>query len=672
MSNNVTNSYIYVSSDGENSTRDGYSETINGTTIPEDTVRILSLAKNLDREKEQDSSRGIGRGLDDLSLNSEVMNSVNLDTPVKSREPLKPVHSSQINGQHSIYKNTNPIIQQLKKNDNDVSLMFSSHSTPLISRIHHPGLATDTRRGPDNIKLSDINEHDNSEPIAKIQESMDAVQNQFNNLKKRSTEQQRSLVYPTTTEDEDEGDDEYDKDEGDDDDLSLSIPNPHRHQVYPYDQLGSSYKSNKNFPTVDSNGSFQNQSRPHSEHQKHQPRFTGYPISTTIDEETPRTTPPRSQEEINSKLFNLSLNEPEDIKRYDEAFRTITTLKESLEYQKNMTDMLAKEVAKLKKNLAPELIEDIEVPYPIELNLDESSRLFEKQIVDQNNDISNKVENETKLENGKLRVENKNLNKEVELLKTQCQELSNEVKYLRSKSESKESGQMKRVPTVSNDYQSASGIATSVTEEDEDTDICIPIKNPKMETFNKTEPKESEKVQQPSPPPPPQQQQQPKLGPTSDNASGSNVKQMVNEVELLNLKSLVEELQKEIGDKSMLITGKEGTDSFYQRYNLDKVDKLTKVKMSNIIKETMMILCIGEDFESNIRGIGQFMTISRQFLDNLHKILYENNDIVPSDYLKRGGKPEKNLEHLNECLREMLQTVSGVIKENDINQNNFK
>ena len=110
---------------------------------------------------------------------------------------------------------------------------------------------------------------------------------------------------------------------------------------------------------------------------------------------------------------------------------------------------------------------------------------------------------------------------------------------------------------------------------------------------------------------------------------------------------------------------------YYRTLHLDEVDKLSKLDMSNLIKNLMLSLLISdyENLPSNARKYGKFIGVSLKFMDSVHKQLYReptgdiNKDITPSYYLKNDrGFVDQDLENLQGCLSGMIQTIKEIIK----------
>ncbi|KAK6462448.1 hypothetical protein DFJ63DRAFT_319268 [Scheffersomyces coipomensis] len=634
---NVTDSYICASSDSEYGTM-GYTETLNDRDAIEETADMINLAKDMDNFKENIGSR----------YKSHVKSDQQIDTPTKfkgkSPKVLNSIHENQLH-KHKLQ-------HQIKKNDGNVSLLFSSHSTPLVSKQNN----TINNKWEVSNRLPEINELDNYAPITKIRQSIASVQRQNSMLNQARPIHNDSLFY-SDTENED-GDDEGE--EISEEDSGLDIKNNNNGHI----------KSDKQIPSVDNNGSFQESRK----------REVQRP---TINEETPRTTPPHSQEEINSsKLFNETNY---DVNMNDEVYKIIVNLKQKLEEERSASKLLREEVNQLKQTVQPlpplssasEQIEDISAPYPIELNFDDSTAQFhfENESTRQPYPVKKSIENSTidqmMSENGKLRLDNNNLVKRVESLESQCLELNNEVKYLRHIKESTESIEGKKVIDDLTDDDcvpiNTREIGIQVNNDDDEEEKEVEIQK-EVEQQEIKEDNNNNKKQE---------------NDEEENQPISKVTQLVNTLEIRSFKFEIERLQKllekvqqqyatsqnqiqrlqqeEIGNQSDLMTESNCQDLFFKRYNLQKVDKLTKVQMSNIIKMIMMKLSIGEDLEANITCLGVYMKMSMNFIDELHEILYINNEFKPSQYLTQDGN-DKSVDRLNDCMNDMIKNIEKLLQ----------
>lgn len=93
---------------------------------------------------------------------------------------------------------------------------------------------------------------------------------------------------------------------------------------------------------------------------------------------------------------------------------------------------------------------------------------------------------------------------------------------------------------------------------------------------------------------------------------------------------------------------------FYDKLQLAKVDELSSVEKSNVIKNIMLSLLV-TDFDHlalAMPQVGSYLRMTSKFLDDLHSRLYENNEVGPLRYLR-----DYNLhtsDGLQECLDGMF------------------
>lgn len=96
---------------------------------------------------------------------------------------------------------------------------------------------------------------------------------------------------------------------------------------------------------------------------------------------------------------------------------------------------------------------------------------------------------------------------------------------------------------------------------------------------------------------------------------------------------------------------------FYHRLQLDKVDQLSEVQKSNMIKNVMLSLLV-TDFDhlpSMAPKVGAYLRLSARFLDELHGRLYQSSEMRPLLYLRDYGMDLGN--GLEECLAGMLSKI---------------
>lgn len=132
-------------------------------------------------------------------------------------------------------------------------------------------------------------------------------------------------------------------------------------------------------------------------------------------------------------------------------------------------------------------------------------------------------------------------------------------------------------------------------------------------------------------------------------------------LKISELESQVKSLQGQIGNTNNLITQDSILNDykqFYTKLQLNQVDKLTKIEMSNLIKNLMLSLLI-TDFEHLpmvSSKIGKFFKIISLFMDQLHSMVYDDSStaVRPSHYLKNH---EYGMTELQSCLDGMLETL---------------
>lgn len=139
--------------------------------------------------------------------------------------------------------------------------------------------------------------------------------------------------------------------------------------------------------------------------------------------------------------------------------------------------------------------------------------------------------------------------------------------------------------------------------------------------------------------------------------NSGNPTQEVNE----GFEELKKKYAKEIGDATKMIN----LDSlngnfkkFYSKLNLSEIDELSKVEMSNLIKNILLTLLL--DFRKlpdNLQALTRFLKISNQFVDNVHDILYDN-DFKPSFHINNDDN--NDVVNYHKCLNDMV----GLIKPN--------
>lgn len=133
------------------------------------------------------------------------------------------------------------------------------------------------------------------------------------------------------------------------------------------------------------------------------------------------------------------------------------------------------------------------------------------------------------------------------------------------------------------------------------------------------------------------------------------------QLKVSELESHIKSLQGQIGNTNNLITQDSilsDYKQFYTKLQLNQVDRLTKIEMSNLIKNLMLSLLI-TDFEHLpmvSSKIGKFFKIISLFMDQLHSMVYDDSStaIRPSHYLKNH---EYGMTELQSCLDGMLETL---------------
>lgn len=130
-------------------------------------------------------------------------------------------------------------------------------------------------------------------------------------------------------------------------------------------------------------------------------------------------------------------------------------------------------------------------------------------------------------------------------------------------------------------------------------------------------------------------------------------KQQEYEREKANLE--IEKLTKKIGNPTQMINESNLEPKFnhyYKKLQLYKLDHLSNVELSNIIKNIMLSLLI-TDFNNlplMMSKLGKYVQITNNFIDQLHHRVY-NNNTNPSMYLRQ---MELDLKDLQLCLNDLL------------------
>lgn len=96
---------------------------------------------------------------------------------------------------------------------------------------------------------------------------------------------------------------------------------------------------------------------------------------------------------------------------------------------------------------------------------------------------------------------------------------------------------------------------------------------------------------------------------------------------------------------------------YYRRLQLHKVETLTSAEKSNLIIRIMLSLLVSDydHLPSVMPQVGSYLRLTSKFLDNLHRKLYDNNEVGPLRYLR-----DYNLhtdDGLEECLNGMFNML---------------
>ncbi|KAF3985329.1 hypothetical protein FT663_05110 [Candidozyma haemuli var. vulneris] len=96
---------------------------------------------------------------------------------------------------------------------------------------------------------------------------------------------------------------------------------------------------------------------------------------------------------------------------------------------------------------------------------------------------------------------------------------------------------------------------------------------------------------------------------------------------------------------------------YYSKLQLDKVDGLSDVEKSNMIKNLMLSLLVS-DFDhmrTMAPRVGDYLRITSRFLDKLHARFYECEGYSPSKYLR--DYSVESMEDFQECLDGMMELI---------------
>lgn len=166
------------------------------------------------------------------------------------------------------------------------------------------------------------------------------------------------------------------------------------------------------------------------------------------------------------------------------------------------------------------------------------------------------------------------------------------------------------------------------------------------------------------------------------NDSKSYNKELLNEIDYLNksrpLKQpaststreqeesieTIRQLNEQIGDASTLMTGETVDSNFrndYNRLQLYKIDKLSKVEMSNLIKKILLTLVLKfDELPENLSNFIKFFKQLHQFTIKVHNLLYRDNHSQISLYYKTMN--QESLVNLSVCLHDMCDLIEHSIE----------
>lgn len=126
--------------------------------------------------------------------------------------------------------------------------------------------------------------------------------------------------------------------------------------------------------------------------------------------------------------------------------------------------------------------------------------------------------------------------------------------------------------------------------------------------------------------------------------------------------------QKDLDNEKLLTKDKVSPmfQSHYVRYKLDDIDKLSRVELSNLVKNIMLTLMTGklETLPKSLQKTASIMKISSFFMDKVHGIVYDDKNSlgnVPSTYI-RSPHRDDDLGKLENCLMAMIRKVEDLNK----------
>lgn len=126
----------------------------------------------------------------------------------------------------------------------------------------------------------------------------------------------------------------------------------------------------------------------------------------------------------------------------------------------------------------------------------------------------------------------------------------------------------------------------------------------------------------------------------------------------------IDRLNVQIGDSNNLCTADNIDPKFvndYKRLKLHKIDNLTKVEMSNLIKNILLTMLLSYDeLPDNLINFVQFFKQLNQFAITAHNILYPNDSNQIPGYYKHLN--QQNLDNLSTCLRDMCDVIKHYIE----------
>ncbi|KAK6456533.1 uncharacterized protein RJT20DRAFT_45323 [Scheffersomyces xylosifermentans] len=625
LSQPISESYFHLSQESESDiTTTTFDMSPRANHTFHDTSILLKLAQVIDKENKDTIPKST----------TKEKNKANLAKSYKrSYDPLTSPLQSKSNGQPGS-QHTEPA-ENGKRNAANMSSLFSSHSTPLLPK---QGTNPKWRKFSHENILPDIDESKNDdETINELVHSLRRVNLDDANQEKYTLDDLYSGVVKLL--DSNFGDQiktslkELIEQKEQSKQTEKSIPakqtfqTPYRREIKPINNDSSDEEDNLslNAPLdvgrerkgrIDHNGSF---SKGITEIDHAMERHT------SIDQDTPRTTPPHSQEEVDSKLQSTVI-EPEphvqkittdaksntDNERLVGLEKEMNTLRHESQIIKDENDALKSRLRELEMLISKENNREGDKEEDKDHNLNLIDITLESVDFSEMK-LNDKQENEQLLnsQNQDLKARNMILSKELDKLKENFAELVNEFKWEKAKNDKRQSSDEFKVPKnkVQEDIQTVA-----------DDELSKP-------TDGLTKQLEAQKI------------------------------------EISKLKDEIKSINEQIGDKSKLLTGVNVDSRFSEYYNklgLEKVDSMTKVEMSNLIKNLMLSLLISDfsNLAANATKYGKFLKLALRFMDHLHEIVYLQQcaEVKPSYYIKTRGD-NANLSNLQECLNGMIENI---------------